>query len=45
MTTTPIDPGTGDPDIVPSTEPGLDPVLPGEDPGVPPDPETAPAGV
>ena len=46
MTTTPIDPGTGDPDVVPSTEPGtLPPPMPGEDPGVPPDTEPAPAGV
>jgi hypothetical protein len=33
MTTTPQDPDTIEPDVVPSTDP--DPIAPGEDPGIP----------
>ena len=39
MTTTPFEPGT-DPEIVPSGDPSVNPVAPGEDPGGPvPEPQ------
>jgi hypothetical protein len=40
MTTTPQDPDTVEPDVVPSTEPVIPTPQPGEDPGTPePQPE------